>query len=369
MKKTAKCIGITLLIVLALILLVAVCYVGYMQWQYYRVPDHTPLEVERPRQEKLETGKAYTALSYNIGFGAYGPEYSFFMDHGVMEDGTEVRGKYGKAISEESVQNHTDGVLDVLRELDPDFALLQEVDENSDRSYHVNQRQQLTEGMNNHAAVFDRNFHSAYLMYPFNDPHGAGTGGMLTLSRYNVQDAVHRSYPAIKGFISKFTDLDRCFTTLRIPVQNGRELVILHSHMSAYDEGGTVRQRQLEMLSGVMTEEYEKGNYVIVGGDFNHALGEEVTHAFPSKQQYPGWVYVLDDKDLPEHFQLARAHNRTEVSTCRAAEIPYEPGVNYCTVLDGFWVSDNIEYTAENIDTQYANSDHNPVLMHFTLKG
>ncbi len=368
MRKIVKGIGIALLIVLVLIVLAAICYVGYMQWQYYRVPDKTPLEIERPHKEKLETNKPYTALSYNIGFGAYGPEYSFFMDHGVMEDGTEVRGKHGKALSAESVQNHTDGVLDVLHELDPDFALLQEVDMDADRSYHINQRQQISEGMNNHAAVFDKNFHSAYLMYPFNDPHGAGEGGLLTLSRYSIEDAMHRSYPAVKGFISKFTDLDRCFSTLRVPVQNGKELVILHSHMSAYDKGGTVRQQQLEMIGNVMSEEYAKGNYVIVGGDFNHALGEEVAEAFPCKQQFPGWVYILDNDDLPEHFELARAENRTEVSTCRAAEIPYEPGVNYATVVDGFWVSDNIEYTARNVDTGYANSDHNPVLLTFTLK-
>ncbi len=368
MKRTLKYAGILLLALILLVVLAAVCYVGYMQWQYHRIPDNTPLEVAQPQDTMLKIGQEYTAMSYNIGFGAYGPDYSFFMDKGVMEDGTPVKGKYGKAISADSVQQHTDGVLEVLGQHTPDFALLQEVDQDADRSYHINQQELIAQGMPGYASVYDINFHSAYLMYPFNDPHGAGTAGLLTLSRYAITDAVHRSYPAVEGFFAKFTDLDRCFTTLRVSVENGRELVILHSHMSAYDEGGTVRQRQLEMISSVMTTEYEKGNYVIVGGDFNHALGEEVAHAFPSKQQYPAWVYVLDNKDLPEHFELARAHNRTEVSTCRAAEIVYEPGVNYCTVLDGFWVSDNIQYTAENIDTQYANSDHNPVLLHFTLK-
>lgn len=266
------------------------------------------MEIERQQQKTLETGTPYTALSYNIGFGAYGREYSFFMGYGVMEDGTEVRGKYGRAMSAESVQTHINGVVEALQQLDPDFALLQEVDVDADRSYHINQRQQIADAMNGHAAVFDMNFHSAYLMYPLTDPHGAGTGGMLTLSRYNMKDAVHRSYPAIEGFISKFTDLYRCFSALRIPVQNGKELVILHSHMSAYDEGGTVRQ-QLEMISSVMSQEYTRGNYVIVGGDFNHALGQEVAKAFPGKQQYPEWVHILDNDDLPEHFELARAKN------------------------------------------------------------
>ena len=56
------------------------------------------------------------------------------------------------------------------------------------------------------------------------------------------------------------------------------------------------------------------------------------------------------------------------VPTCRAAEIPYEKGVNFVTVVDGFLVSANVEATAENIDTDFAYSDHNPVLLRFTLK-
>ena len=42
--------------------------------------------------------------------------------------------------------------------------------------------------------------------------------------------------------------------------------------------------------------------------------------------------------------------------------------MNFVTVVDGFLVSDNVEATAENIDTDFAYSDHNPVLLRFTLK-
>ena len=43
------------------------------------------------------------------------------------------------------------------------------------------------------------------------------------------------------------------------------------------------------------------------------------------------------------------------------------PGQDYTTVLDGFIVSDNIIATAENIDTNFAYSDHNPVKLTFRL--
>jgi len=48
--------------------------------------------------------------------------------------------------------------------------------------------------------------------------------------------------------------------------------------------------------------------------------------------------------------------------------MPYKKGVNFVTVIDGFIVSDNVEVVkCETVDTQYAYSDHNPVLMKFKL--
>ena len=76
---------------------------------------------------------------------------------------------------------------------------------------------------------------------------------------------------------------------------------------------------------------------------------------------------VLEDGDLTAGMEIAHAENRTEVPTCRAADIPYEKGVNFVTVVDGFLVSDNIQWTAENIDADFLASDHNPVELTFRL--
>ena len=366
-RRWFKRIGLALLaLVLALVLAVG-GYVLYLQTGYYRIPDGAVLTVENPQTGQLAPGQDYTALTYNIGFGAYGPDYSFFMDTGTMADGTPVQGRWGKAKSKDAVLANTQGALETIAAQNADFLLLQEVDVDAHRSYQVDQRAMLRDGLPGYGAVFASNFHTRYLFYPFHDPHGAVDAGLLTFSRYSVSGAVRRSYPVDESFFVKFTDLDRCFAQLRIPVEGGGELVLINSHMSAYDEGGTVRARQLEMLCGVMCEEYEKGNYVIVGGDFNHALGEGMAEAFESGQQLPGWVAQLTDEDLPEGFSLQRAENQYQTPTCRTADIPWEPGVNYTTVLDGFIVSDNITATAEHIDTNFAYSDHNPVKLTFRL--
>lgn len=343
-------------------------YVGYVAVQYNRIPDGEKLTVENPQEAALEPGREYTAATYNIGFGAYGPDYSFFMDTGVMKSGEAVSGRYGKAISAESVAQHTRGAAETIAALSPDFVLLQEVDLDADRSYHLNQWENLRKTLPGYGSVFAVNFHTPFLAYPLHDPHGATTAGLGVLSRYRIDESVRRSYPISEAFPDKFFDLDRCFAVNRLPVEGGGELVLINSHMSAYDEGGVYRQQQMDMLAGMMSDEYAKGNYVIVGGDFNHALGTEAAEAFESQQEFPAWVAILDERDLPEGIRIQKAENQLEVPTCRAAEIPYEKGVNFVTVVDGFLVSANVEATAENIDTDFAYSDHNPVLLRFTLK-
>lgn len=92
MNRTAKRAAAALGILLGLAVLALLGYVGYLQGQYYRIPDKTELEVTGPRTELLATGTPYTAVSCNLGFGAYGPDYSFFMDTGEMDDGTPTGG-------------------------------------------------------------------------------------------------------------------------------------------------------------------------------------------------------------------------------------------------------------------------------------
>ena len=55
--------------------------------------------------------------------------------------------------------------------------------------------------------------------------------------------------------------------------------------------------------------------------------------------------------------------------SCRNADKPYEEGESFVTMVDGFLISDNLELIEINtIDTGFAYSDHNPVMMKFKLK-
>ena len=342
-------------------------YAAYLSVEYTRIPDHMALEITEPQSRVLQAGEPYKATTWNVGFGAYDQDFSFFMDEGVMLDGTEVQGTMSRAANLETVERNTEQAISILQELDPDFILLQEVDTDSSRSYHVDQRALFCGAFPESASIFASNFHSGYLLYPVTKPHGSVESGLLTLSQYRVDAAVRRSYPVAEGFLEKFFDLDRCFTLLRLPVENGRELVLIHSHMSAYDEGGQIRRAQTELLCTVLNDEYQAGNYVIVGGDFNQSLGS-MESVRPCRQQVPEWVHPFDASGLPDGFSVVQAENAADVPTCRSSDLPYVAGVNYTTVVDGFLVSENVTAEAVNLDTEFCCSDHNPVVLTFTLE-
>ena len=377
--KAKKVIKITGIILLALVIVLA-AYIIYLYASYHRIPDNQELQVEEISQNteagnELTTEKNYSALTYNIGFGAYTPDFSFFMDGG----------KSSWAKSKDSVKETIKGAGELVASKDPDFALVQEIDLDATRSYHVNEYSILKENIPAYNCVFAQNYDSAFLFYPFTQPHGKSKAGLALFSKYPITGSLRRSFPISTSF-TKFFDLDRCYSISRVSVDNGKELVIFELHMSAYGNSDAIREGQIRMLSEDMQKEYEAGNYVICGGDFNHDLKAADTQSKASdasnntqtdsgdSAEPESWAYPFPRSELPEHFsfcldQLSEDKKNNLWNSARNADMEYVPGETYTVTLDGFIISDNVECTKyENVNTGYSYSDHDPVYMEFQLK-
>jgi len=365
-KKVLKLSAIMLASIIGLIALLLIGYVIYLSCTYYRIPDNQVLTVNDNKTSYVELNKEFKITTYNIGFGAYSQDFDFFMDSGQMLDGTKVSGKGSRAKNKQTVLDNTHGAIQEIIKLNSDFSFFQEVDTKAHRSHFVNQYDLLQKAFEEHSSSLALNFHSGYLFYPLFAPHGSVNAGIATFSKYNIAESMRRSFPIDEGFFSKFFDLDRCFQINRLNIENSdKQLVLINLHMSAYDEGGIIRAKQLELLNTVLSEEYSKGNYVIAGGDWNHDIADSLT-TFETQQKIPEWVHQLTPENLPTGFNFASSKN---APTCRSTDRPYEKGVNYSVVLDGFVVSENVQINLiNNIDTDFKFSDHNPVQMTFTLK-
>ena len=359
MKKFLKVLGA----VVGGIAIFLAGYIIYLYASYHRIPDNQELLVETRAETEneavLTTDTLYSALTYNIGFGAYTPDFSFFMDGG----------KSSWAKSKDSVLETVKGAGELAASYDPDFAIIEEIDLDSTRSYHVDEYSLLKESFPEYTSVFAQNYDSAFLLYPFTQPHGSSKSGIGLFSRYPVTSSLRRSFPVSTSF-SKFFDLDRCYSISRVPTDNGKELVIFALHMSAYGNSDEIRKGQISMLSEDMKKEYEAGNYVLCGGDFNHDLKASEDE----KGERESWAYPFPRKELPEHFSfgldlLPQEEQEALWNSARNADMEYVPDVTYTVTLDGFILSDNIECVSyEDVNTGYSYSDHDPVYMEFKLK-
>ncbi len=352
------------LIVIVSILLIAIGYVGYVLIQYNRIEDNVVLDIidnESAKDEDIKLDTTYTVVSYNIGFGAYLQDYTFFLDGGYES----------WARSEELVISNINDIADNVASLNPDFVFFQELDLDSTRTYHVNEKDLIDEKFPSFSSVVAINYHSAFLMYPFYKPHGASNSSMVTYSKYQLTSSLRRSLP-ISTTLSKLVDLDRCYTVSRIPTENGKELVLYNVHFSAYGSSDEIRTGQMSMLFGDMKAEYEKGNYCVCGGDFNHDFTGTSTQELNGGATVDfGWAQPFPSDLLAEYEGIKRCDNYSSgiiEPTCRNCDVPYEKG-NFTIVVDGFLVSDNVEIVyLENIQTDFMYSDHNPVILKFSLK-
>lgn len=361
--KKGKRIGKAVLIILAVLVLTVGAYCVYVLLAYERLPDGLTLEVKKSgsaddflQDFQVRENEEYMIMTYNIGFGAYTRDYSFFMDGG----------KFSWAKDKESMLASVSEMGDLISGADPDFIMLQEVDRDGTRSYHVDQLEILNQFIKGYYYDYAQNYDSPFLFFPPWQPHGANVAGMVTYARGEITETLRRSFP-ISESLSRFVDLDRCYSISRIPARNGKYLCLYNVHLSAYGSNDEIREGQLSMLFEDMTADYEKGNYVICGGDYNHNIKKE------SVENAPEWAFPFPREDIPEGFRMAidEAGSPEHVAhdSCRTADKPYKEGETFTVTLDGFIVSDNVivnDY--RNMDCGYENSDHDPVAMKFTLE-
>lgn len=351
MKLSAIRILIKIILIIAIFVAAVLCFYTIRE---YRPAAQEEIMMSDNGTDSLRVGDSFTLLSYNIGYGALSSTEDFFMDGGqkVRPDDKGL------------VKRNLAGIASIIKKQDADICFLQEVDTDARRSYHINEQNVLEQelGMK---GIFACNYKCDFVPYPF-PPIGKVNAGILTMTNLKIEEAKRIALPESFQWPIKTCNLKRCMLETRIPVEGSdRELVLINFHLEAYDSGeGKIAQSR--MLAEVLQEEYEKGNYVIAGGDFNQTFeGIDEYPILNSEYWAPGRI---SESDLPEGFRFAVADN---APTCRLLNAPYSG--NYTDsqvyVIDGFLVSENILVEkVENIDTNFLYSDHQPVRMQVTLQ-
>ena len=352
MKKILKVLLILVLIVIA----AAALLFGWLTAAEYRPAPVEDAEVLRTGENaSLALGDSVTVLSWNVGYGGLGKDSDFFMDGG----------KDSKSADRETVGRYLEGIHRTIVDEDPDLVLLQEVDTDSSRTYGIDERGLLAQGMS--SQTFAYNYSCPFVPIPV-PPIGKVHSGLFTMTNgVDIERAERISLPCPFTWPTRVANLKRCLLVSYLPVAGSdKQLVLVNLHLEAYDDGeGKVAQTN--QLREFITAEYEKGNYVIAGGDFNQIFPGSLAR-YPNTHPENWEPGVLDANLLPDGWALAYD---LRTPTCRLLNQPYDPsdtvGTQYY-VIDGLIVSPNLTVkSVETIDAQFENSDHNPVRLELVL--
>jgi len=342
-------------IILYLILLLAFGLAGIIV--YALISDYKPeakTEVfNSDTPEMLTDTSQISLLTWNIGYCGLDKEMDFFYD-----GGTKVFTPLEKCIE------NLDAVKKFIDNNDSiDFILIQEIDKRSKRSYKINQFDTLGKLLDNHNPFFGKNYDVFFVPVPPASPMGKVLSGIATFSRFRPSSSVRFSFPGEYGFPKQLFMLDRCFLVNRYPIENGKELLIINTHNEAFDPG-EIRKTQMAYLKEFLLAEFEKGNYIIAGGDWNQTppdfkpefgINKVNTEQMMMNSDYlpPEWKWIFDRR----------------VPTNRSVIAAYDPSSTTTTVIDLFLISPNIEsISTECINLDFENSDHNPVRIKVRLQ-
>ena len=352
-KKFFKC----LLILVLVIVLIVGGLVGWLSAVEYRpAPVETLAPLSDAASQKLPQGAELEILSWNIGYAALGKGSDF-----IMDGGENIR-----AADKPTVESYLAGIGATVQAGDYDIVLLQEVDTNSSRTYGINEAAALASGDAYHAL----NYSCPYVLNPYTyfiHPFGKINSGLMTCSDYEISSSERQSLPCPFSWPLRIMNLKRCLLVSYLPIEGSdKQLVLVNLHLEAYDDGeGKIAQTK--QLMDFLEQEYQKGNYVIAGGDFNQVFPGAL-EAYPNEHP-DNWIPgVLEKSSLPEGFTYVYD---LAVPSCRLLNQPYDPSDTVNTqyyVIDGLIVSPNVTVNAvETLDLGFADSDHNPIRLSVTL--
>lgn len=334
--------------------------VGWLTIREYRPDAVEDITVFEAGNKSIAPGDSLTVLSQNTGYAGLGAESDFFMDGGKDVKPTQ-----------DQMFSNQDGIVKQLIGQNADVYFLQEVDTDSSRSYGMNQqgwyhRTMSGSGNGPYSDSHALNYSCDFVPFPW-PPLGKVHSGVQTLTRFSVDKAERVALPCPFSWPVSTANLKRCLLVSYVPLEGtDRELVLVNLHLEAYDDGEG-KAAQTKVLLDFLTTEYEKGNYVIAGGDFNQTFPGALD-AFPMQDPDLWTPGVLEDSILPEGWRFACD---LSVPSCRLLNHPYDPDPagNQFYVIDGFILSPNVELgSVETLDEQFQYTDHNPVSLRVTLR-
>lgn len=352
------------------ILVALLLYFGFIfgyGWSSDWQPDESPAPLSLTQNSPVQMAGDSTLrfVIWNVGYCGLGAESDFFYD----DEGMWYSGSSMTRSPVELVEKNLRGAVGFLKNTPADFYLLQEVDLESDRSHRVKQYESFAGTLPGYAAAFAINYNCNRVPIPLLEPwnaYGKVLSGLATFSRFQPSAAIRYQLPGQYPMPDRIFQLDRCAALFRIPTPKGKDLVVINIHNSAYDPGDKIKAIQMPYLRDIALSEYAKGNYVVLGGDWNQCPPNFRFDTF-----LPGNTQGYKQGNIPVDFfpeDWLFAYDPV-TPTNRKARDPYVKGETFETLIDFYLVSPNVRVqSVTGVPQGFNFSDHQPVIMEISLR-
>ncbi len=346
-------------IILAIIVLFVLILLFFIITEY-RPDDVTIIEPSPYSPEvSTETPGGLSIMSWNIGYCGLDGKMDFFLEGGTGPSRAPL----------ERQRDALDSIIETIDLQEPDVCFLQEVDIKSRRSYKVDELYAVSSGLRDYQVNFALNYKNPFIPLPLSSPIGGVKSGIAVFSRYKTSSTERLQLPGQYDWPVRMFFLKRCAIVSRIPSpEAGRDWILINIHLTAYGDGNQ-RSQQLAYLKELITDFYDEGHYVVVGGDWNSLFpGMDKNHfgAYSTLEEHLGWVQLIPEEWTPDNWQWCYD---AEVPTSRSLEKPYKKGENFTCIIDGFLVSPNLRVDeVRGYDLRFEHSDHNPVSITVSIR-
>lgn len=262
--------------------------------------------------------KTYKIMTYNLGHGRYNKNYY-----------------KGLNVSKKIVLSNFKGQSELIKMMDADFVITQENGRYMHNLYFLNQYQYL----NNNLNYFSKYYPHYNVLNLFN--HGNATFSKIEGKHSKIIMPFKIPSPTNNILLSNRTIIKSEYKI------GDKNLIIFNIHLIAYEKYKEIRDKQLNYVLNIALKEYNQGNFVIIGGDFNTDIAKINTIKSYLKQGFK----IIFPKE----------------GTLRSNKSIYNKNTPKL-IIDGFIISDNITSKKIKSILNFDYSDHSPVVMEFIIQ-
>jgi len=316
-----------------------------------KIPNEKISILSEAKNAPKNLGNKISITAWNIGYAGLGENSDFITDGGNSHFPSSIN----------DVKENLKAIKATLLSLPSDIFLLQEVSDKSPLSFWVSVRSSILKIFPSYLALFRADIASIGLPWPFRVNHGVLTLANAKNISANVITLPHE-LTLLAGLLHRRYGL----LVSHFAIENSnKQWVIVNLHLSAFDKNGATRQKQFDAVFDFATSEYEKGNYVVLGGDWNMEL-HKTNFPHNTTEKYLFWKIPFPKERLPKGWQFG-VDKKTP--TVRTNHKPYIKGENYTAIIDGFIVSPNVKINnVKTLNSNFKHTDHQPVSTSFSTK-